>query len=203
MLADTGDDDACSLFMCFLHHDVGHYTGVRFVEMGDGFVGKQEVEGLHEGTNHSDTLLLAEAHKANWRLHLVSNAKCLEPAFYLLSRLETGQTVLYLDVLHCREFGKEPQLLEEHTDTVLAKCRPIGCRQCPTVFPVEEDAAVVVFPIADDEAAERALACAAAGFDEVSLPLLEGDLPAPNVALDVCPLQEDLRQRVIEMNVIH
>ena len=203
MLADTGNDEACSLSLYLVHHDVGHYSGVFIVKMRDGFICKQEVEGLHKGTNHSYSLLLAEAHQADRRLFLISNPECLEPLQNLLFCLMMRQAVLYLDVLHCRQFGEEPQLLKEEADVPLTQLNPVLHLELATVLAVKENLAREVLPIADDKAAERTLACAALSLYEVSLALFKGDILPPYFALDVSPLQKDIRQSVVESDVIH
>jgi len=203
VLADTGNDNACSLPVGFLGHDVGHYGAVFVVEMACGFICNQKVEGLDEGTYHSDALLLAEAHETDRRVHFVGDAERFEPLLYLSFRLVVRQAVLYLDILHSSEFGEESELLKEQTDVALAKLYPIRNAKVTAVATIEEDAAVEIMPVADDETAERALACAALCLDEVGLSTPERDLLAPDVALNIRLREENLRQSVIESNAIH
>ena len=60
VLADAGDDDSSPLFAGLRRHDIGHDAGIVVVEVTDGFIGEDEVEGLAESAHHCHTLLLAE-----------------------------------------------------------------------------------------------------------------------------------------------
>ena len=197
MLANTGYDNACASLSGFLCHDVCHYLRVLVIKMRDGFITKQEVKWLHKGTNHSYSLLLTKAHQADWSVHLVSNTQCLEPSLNLFSLFMMRQAVLYLDVLHCRQFRKESQLLEEKADVLLSQLYPFLYLKPMTILPVEENLAVEVLSVANNEAAERTLACAALSLYEVGIALLEGDLLAPYFTLSVSPLQENIWESVV------
>ena len=107
------------------------------------------------------------------------------------------QAVLYLDVLHCRQFREEAQLLEEKADVLLSQLYPFLYLKPTTILSVEENLAVEVLPVAYDEATERTLASAALSLYEVGIALLEGDLLAPYFTLHVSPLQENIWESVV------
>ena len=134
-------------------------------------------------------MLLAKTHQANGDILLLGNAELLEPLLYLPSRLEMREAVLYLDVLHCRKLGKEPQFLKEYADMALTEFCPVLCLEQVAVLVVEENLAVVIRPVADDEAAKRTFSCAALSLYEVSLASLKRYLLAPDFALYVSPAQ--------------
>ena len=197
MLADTGNDNACALLSGFLCHDVCHYLRVLVVKMRYWLITKQEVEGLHKGSNHGYSLLLTKAHQADRRRHLVGNTESLEPSFYLFSLLMMRQAVFYFDVLHCRQFREEAQLLEKKADVLLSQLYPFLYLKPATILSVEENLAVEVLSVADNETAKRTLSCAALSLYEVGFALLEGNLLPPDIALDVSPLQENLGESVV------
>ena len=85
----------------------------------------------------------------------------------------------------------------------LAKLHPIGCLEFAGIVPVEENLAIEVLAIANNEAAKRAFSGAAAGFNQIGLSLFETDLLTPYITLNVSPLQEDIGERVIELDAVH
>src|SRR5574344_486235 len=82
VLANTRHDDAGTLPMGLLHHYLAHYLGIGIVEMADGLVGQDEIERLHQRTNHGHTLLLSETHTPYFGIQFVAYAQAVEPFHY-------------------------------------------------------------------------------------------------------------------------
>ena len=203
MLADAGDDDACALTAGLGHHDVGHEGGVGIVEMRDGLVGQDEVEGLHQGAHHGHTLLLAERHQAHAGVLLVADAEHGEPLLNLPARLMAGELVLDFHVLHGRQLGKEAQLLEQQRDIALADGYPLGGAKTLDVGIVEQDLSAEIVAVALYVAAEGALALAAVGLYEIHFAFLEEDVMLPDAGIELPGGAEHLGHDVVESDGIH
>ena len=155
MVADAGDDDGGALTLCLGHHDLCHHAAVVTVEVADGFVGQQEVEGLAQGTHECHALLLAVAEVAELRGAFVSDAQRLKPLGDVGIALEAGELVLDLHILPSRQLGEEAQFLKDDAEGALAQLRPVVGAQLADVATVESHGAEIVIAVADEIAAER------------------------------------------------
>ena len=203
VLADAGDDDAGALRLGLVHEDFAHDAAIVVVEMRDGFVGEDEVEGLHEGTHQCHTLLLSERHAPHLGLGLVGDAQHVEPLKYLFAGLEIGEFVLDFHILKGCQFGKEAQLLEQGADMTHAYAHPLGNTELPGVLVVEQYLSVVVVAIALDIAAESAFPLAALCLDEVEFFFLETHVLLPDVAMLLFSRCEDVGYDVMKLYGIH
>ena len=94
MLSHTGEQKTSSLGLHLTQEDICHRLAVSLIQVADGFVGQQEVEGLHQGSHQGHALLLSEAHAAYGYMHLVGYAQPLKPFLDFFVRLEVRQAVL-------------------------------------------------------------------------------------------------------------
>ena len=202
MLAYTGYYYAGTLPAGFFHHDFTHDGTVRIIEVADGFVHQQEIEGLHQGANHRHSLLLTVTHAPHLGRHLVSYAEALEPRLYLPTALMIGKAVLYLHILHPRQFGKQPQFLEEKAQAALSEGCPFRDTMRADVPAIEADGAEIVLAVTYDITAQRTLSSTRVGLDKIGLALVEGDILQPDLTLELA-VMEDLRQCVIQFDSFH
>ena len=196
-MTDTGYEDTSSLATGLVHHDLAHHPAVLFVEMTDGFVGKQEIEGLAQSSDESHSLLLSEAHAAESGIFLLDDSEGVEPGRDVGITLEMSQLVLDLNVLPGGQFRKQAKLLEHMTEGALAQGRPTGIAQLADIASVERDCAAVVFTIVGTE---RGLSRSGGGFYQVEVAAFEGDFLLPNVGSNIRALGKDLREDIMEGN---
>ena len=104
---DGGNDDSGFLSACFFQEQATHDPGIAIVQMTDRFVQKDKVERLAERPDKGDPLLLPERELPDLCMSFVCNPHCIEKGENLLFLPVTGQVVFQLDVLECRQFGKQ------------------------------------------------------------------------------------------------
>ena len=165
--------------------------------MAHGFIGQNEVIRLRQGTDECHALLLSERHVPYPLEHLVGNTQPLEPAKYLLVGGKAREAVLDLHVLPRGKFGKEAKFLKQIADVMLADVGPLLHAECLHITPIKEQAARVVMPMADEIAAESALAHAAVGLDEVFLSFLQCQRLLPNFRMEVGNLCKYVREKTV------
>ena len=199
-MTDAGYEDASSLATGLVHHDLAHHPAVLFVEMTDGFVGKQEIEGLAQSPDERHTLLLSEAHAAESGIFLLADSEGAEPGRDVGITLVVGQLVLDLHVLPGGQFRKQAKFLEHVAEGTLAQSRPTGIAQLTDIASVEGDSAAVVFTIAAEVGAERGFSRSGGGFYQVEVAAFEGDVLLPQVGSDVRALGKDLGEDIMEGN---
>ena len=73
MFSNACDNHACPLSSCLFHHDLSHDIGIGVIQMADGFICKDKVEGLHEGPDHRHALLLSKGHPPDLGIQLIGN----------------------------------------------------------------------------------------------------------------------------------
>ncbi len=203
MLSDGRDYQGCSLPLCFRKHYLGHYPGIRVIEVTYRFVGQKEIERLTESTYQRHTLLLAEGHVSEPLVHTGGYSHCVEPFPYRILLLEVRELVFYHHILHRSEFGEEAQLLKQLAQVITAQVHPIAVAVLPYVSAVEKNTAGIVLPIAVKERAQAAFACTARGFDEICPAAFYSDFLKPHLALDIRAGSEDFRKYVLQMYLIH
>lgn len=62
MLSDRCNDDTCSLLASLFLQNLSHHLSVTVIQMADWFVEEDKVEGLTQGTDKRNSLLLSERH---------------------------------------------------------------------------------------------------------------------------------------------
>ena len=203
MLSDARGDDGCALSGGFLGDELSHQFAVAVVEMAHGFVGQEEVEGLHKRTNQRDALLLTEGHHADLFVAFLADFQAVKPRFNLLVGGEIGQPILDLHVFPRAEFGKEPKVLKQAADVALAQVRPVFRRKFRRVATVEEQTAREIVAMADEITAKRAFSHAAVGFDEIFFAFFERQILSPDLRLQVGIGGEHLRNDILKSDSVH
>ena len=97
-MTNTRDDDACALSLCLGHHQFTHHAGVLWIQVADGLVSEQEVEGLAEGADECHALLLSVTQMAKSRIALICYAKRLEIGSNLSVGLIVRELVFHLHI---------------------------------------------------------------------------------------------------------
>ena len=113
MFSDTCGDHPGTLPFGFFGEQVAHNRSIRVIEVTDGLIDEDEVEGLAQSPDERHSLLLSERHELQGRVGLVADTEHVEPLHDGLFLLVTRQFVLDQYVLHRGEFGKEPQFLPQ------------------------------------------------------------------------------------------
>lgn len=203
VLAYTRHDDTCPLGFGFLHHDAAHDARIVVVEMTDGLVGKDEVEWLTERTYHGHTLLLTERHATYLGIYLVCDAQHVKPLQYLFAALEARKAVLYLYILHCRQFGEKAKFLEEMGYVAHAHLYPVGTLVELGVFSIEHYLAAIVMAIPYYVTAECTLALAAFCLYKIEMAFVENGLLLPHFRHEVGTTFENLWQNRLKTDCLH
>ena len=112
MLANRCGNDASTLALSLAQDNVTHYIAIAVVEVRDGLVKKYEAEGLAQGSDECNTLLLAVGHLVDTRVELVAYAQLLEPFSDGAKGLCAGDIILDLYIFYCSKLAKELEILK-------------------------------------------------------------------------------------------
>lgn len=181
MPADGGHDNARPLLSGFFGQDAAHDASVPVVEMTYRFVQKDEVKRLAQGADKGYPLLLAERHAPYFLIPQPVNVQFLKPPPDLFPVSVARQCILQLDILPCRQFTKQAQLLKQHAQRAFPYAHPPGNRITADVLPVKTDYSLIILPVSINETAQGRLPRARGRLNQTGLSALESHLPVPNV----------------------
>ncbi len=203
MFTDARSNEASSLGTNFGQQKVGHEAGIVIVEMTNGFVGNEEVEGLHQGAQQGYALLLTVRHPRDERLCFVSDTELLEPKENLPTRLPARESVLDFYVLDGGELGKEAQFLKQMRHMRGANRRPIFHSELADVGLIESNATGIVVAIAHEITAKSALSLSALSLEEIETAFLKDHIALPEFGIQMGYRRKYLWQDMMKVYLVH
>lgn len=113
MFAYGGGNQSRTLTAQLSQDNIAHNVAIQFIQVRNRLVEEQKIYRLAQRPNQRHTLLLTEGHPIDPRVELVTNAELLKPLHDSLLGLAARKLVLYLNILQCRKFAKELEVLKK------------------------------------------------------------------------------------------
>lgn len=113
-----------------------------------------------------------------------------------------GQLVLDLNVLPSCEFGEKAQFLKNVTERALSQQGPLRRAERADVSTVKNDLSLVVVAIANEVAAERRLARARSGLNQIELAPFQLHVLEPDLRTYVRAANKNLWNGLLKNNLI-
>ena len=181
-----------------LCYDCGGYAVVLAVEVADRLVEEDEVERLADSAYDSHALLLPYRHLSHGEVRACAYPHAVEPAAYLLVGGIARQVVLQLDVLQCRQFREQGELLRQVRQMPAAYLLPLRYRQRPYVNVIKAHHALIVLAAAEDVGAQARLARAAGSLYQVAAAALKAHVALPYFRFGYLLVKEHPGERPLE-----